>query len=791
MKLAAIFAACAAIGFAQATITSCSPGTCTATTASISMAQYGFKPSAVQISITAPGNWSITVGAAPFSFAAADGSGPLTSGTGPMAVVMKGTNAIEALAPATYSYASAIVVAGTTLNVTLTVVNNYIRPPFSNALGIADSALGGTRPNASWPFYEFGPAMYTTDARPGGAFAMPTYGNSVTDSQLGTAYKNCAQSPMTYTGLSEWSYDGTMILAGGGISTTDTGFSGIWPSNCTGGRLYPNPRTFDSALIYCQFFRTIAGLFCVDGSASIFKVTLGTAPSYNAKTTLWTEPHGKVLALGNTQAPSADDNFVVITEDFTWMHQINLATGATVSSLDLTTVPENFTTAPDYITIMPATDAGCHDIFGAVDPPDTIKANRWFRQCGATLSFVGLGPSFPDGVTANTATLRNPCTTTVASIIWQCFGSATGNHSGFAQAGGKNILLQPSIYQPGADEVPFVSALQMNIGTTLASAAKVLGGGINTTTSIGGDMAGAASAPYVAYSNADGNTGGAGVQAYAVLTATPGTNTVTVTFSPDPALGGATVMICGGIAGITNFVNATYTMTPLGGGSYRFPLTGAAGAYTNGGACALNNSLAYTSQEIQICRLSTKDGHPIQCQRVVRHHHVIYSTDTLTYVWMSFKADGTKLLFQSNGGFPYAGSGVGNVPIYMLDNPMTATADNELSISLRTVIAAPTTTTALFTGLAPSADDVTILVSTLPDCSSPTATIMLTGGAVYPTPRTATASSLTSSTAYHWCASSANKYYAEGDFTTGSGTPTTGIGLGGTISTGGKLAVGP
>ena len=731
-----------------------SPSTCTFT-----MQKGGPLGSSCEITRSGSGAWTASTSA---SYQWVDQSGTAeTSGSGAGISYLRligGTTWINA-AVGVYTDTTNIIIAGTTLTITTNVVIAPKTPFYTNTLGSLDSSFGSTTSG-----YMYADQVLPPNARPGGTQEFANPGNTYTDATFGTP-SICVVAKGTggleYQGLSLISSDNAYVL--------NTG-NNIYKTNCS-----------DTAVQWAltgqnygpwQFSRVTSNVVYGIGNwsrTSLYKLTLTGGGGITNNGAIWTEPHGKLIGMGGTNPVQAGDWICIITDDTSWFTCVDLDNVSDTKTYDLSGLsPPLQGTGPggqiDFV-MGPWYDAPTNRYWASImvsGSTQTHKMERFFSFApGDTLmTYEGGGPNYHG---ENGARLK--CSDANASSGVTYYGCIVTSHDAVVHYAGSPYMVMPAsvefvTFTPKvlAFKLSTMQSDPLNGGLPYSS-----DGGLRIVGNIGSHIGAAVSTPYIMLPRSRDPTR----QGYTITDAT-GSSPVTITMSPDPGWSGGQSVLCGGALGMTGIVGVFSIASSLGSAQYTIS-TATSGTYTaSSGACVNNTTLDQYPNEIQVTRMCFFG--PCQTERVAHHFTRTYlTTDTFdSYLFPVISTDGSMLCWHSNGGYP-KGTGINSeLRVLCAANRLTATQDNELSIAGRTVDVSSSGTSATFTVLAPSTDDVAI--SIFPDVSmtSATSTCTATGPATYPTARQTTCTGLSIGVSYVWRALAVNKYVAVGQFTAGA-----------------------
>jgi hypothetical protein len=374
----------------------------------------------------------------------------------------------------------------------------------------------------------------------------------------------------------------------------------------------------------------------------------------------WTEPHGKNVFTGGTNPIWEGDRIAVITEDISWLHSVNLESGTTESSIDLSTVSPTIdgpaSNAIDYTYGPIKSDSlNRYYIKLAVEPgAQTTPVARWFyyNSGSSTITYAGMGTAYWD--TQTSSSMFDTCNTT--TIV-------TGFCSAGAHSYGIKFNSEPYIgFATSNADIPISATMRLSEGLVNMQRSVNVSGGMLITGNMTDYMSGALTGPYVATSRTqDGAKTG-----YYVTALSTGATT-TMTFSPDPGWSGGQSVLCGGFTGVTGLTTGANVLTvvsSLGSAQYTFTTTTSGTYDANSGACTTNSTPStYSGQEVQVMHLSTSGGVPVvdKVYRIAQHRAIAYTNLNYyeMYARVALSNDGTKVIWQTNGGVP-------NGPVVMM-----------------------------------------------------------------------------------------------------------------------------
>jgi hypothetical protein len=680
-----------------------------------------------------------------------------SSGTGATTVRLR-TGGYNLSNPGTY--VEPITVAGVTVTVTTIVSPRWVLPIYSNARGLADSALGCTQdsPAEKWWFYN---VCSPTSPRPGGTFNMPTAGQGYVDNSFGSFVRGIGMRSQTYTNYNAISRDNKYCMSDP-LSLGTEATVGIF--DCEQGlKVYDHPRSLNSLYVNCQFSAITNGTIYCDAqgsSAAIYKVTLGTPPTLNDDGAIWTEPNAKNISHGGSNAVTRDDHLAVYTTDQTWLYDVDLTAG-TATPLDLSTISPALDgpNGIDYVLSGNGCDTTlspprCYIWMGVDRGVQTYDAGRRFSWVpgDATLTYDGMGPAWSElpFTTSPGPTWQQPCNVAAATSPTGC--QAGGHGTTAAAPNGSQYFVIPTERNYGEYQ-GYVSTFRFSSGDSMGQGGVGLGGVSWLTSGLSTHQMGARLGPYVVTSHRPD----AGPDEFIMTNCTNVTTTVTCTTNRAHGFEPADEVLIGGATGMSG-VNGVQTLTSASGTTLEFTAT-VSGTYTaNSGAATRNTAyaLAGQQQEIQVVRLGDQ-GQAIQVFRIAPHRSVGFDDGSgdqgyayFPFPLINLDADGNALvLWNSNGGVP-------NSPApYFSKIARLPYAENEFS---RGRGAYPTVTAGQISfRLQPaSPSPITCSISETIDLASPTTSTATAGTG----DKTMTFSGLDSAQYWWRCVSADNRYVA-------------------------------
>ena len=345
------------------------------------------------------------------------------------------------------TYNRAVIIAGVTIPVTITVLPNVAPPVYFNAKRVPDSLLGCTAQDPTLQTVPYFNLCNIPNMRPGGTFTIPPPGQTFRDEVFGTELHVITADHHDYSAIRIWSADSKYVLIN---NTSDHGTNGIFEVE-TGRRVSPAPPQFGPSH-HCQFGPVLGtyDIYCFNDN-TIVKWTLSSdRTKLDGPATVWTAPVPGAIDDGGSAQVSPDGYRVAYapkpgcmepSQNSTacyMIYVVNLQTGQ-FAQFDLTSV-----VAPDImlrnVRLLPKDEVtGKHYVnvgdVAYLYSKSTAYGARWlqFDSSTNTLTYYGIGP---------TRSIRGVALDDCAASGAYCY---TTGHATDGLAGGRSFMAVQSV----------------------------------------------------------------------------------------------------------------------------------------------------------------------------------------------------------------------------------------------------------------------------------------------------------------------------------------------------------
>ena len=344
------------------------------------------------------------------------------------------------------TYNRAVIIAGVTIPVTITVLPNVAPPVYFNAKRVPDSLLGCTAQDPTLQTVPYFNLCNIPNMRPGGTFTIPPPGQTFRDEVFGTELHVITADHHDYSAIRIWSADSKYVLIN---NTSDHGTNGIFEVE-TGRRVSPAPPQFGPSH-HCQFGPVLGtyDIYCFNDN-TIVKWTLSSdRTKLDGPATVWTAPVPGAIDDGGRRSVPGWLSCRICTEAGCMepsqnstacymIYVVNLQTGQ-FAQFDLTSV-----VAPDImlrnVRLLPKDEVtGKHYVnvgdVAYLYSKSTAYGARWlqFDSSTNTLTYYGIGP---------TRSIRGVALDDCAASGAYCY---TTGHATDGLAGGRSFMAVQSV----------------------------------------------------------------------------------------------------------------------------------------------------------------------------------------------------------------------------------------------------------------------------------------------------------------------------------------------------------